>query len=276
MTFPATTRRRLIALDIDGTVLLEDESLSPGVVEAARAAADAGHIVTIATGRSWFGTRSVVERLGISPELIVTANGATIMRRDESAPDSYVRDVVETFDGTAVLTQLEKQLPEANFLVELGDGTRLYNNFVEDWDLSAPNAHHVDIEEMKGREVTRIVVVSDEYASDEFADFVDRMGLHQVSYAVGWSAWLDIAPQGIDKSTALEQVRERLGIARENVIVIGDGRNDIQMLDWARTGGGEAVVMEQAIDEVRAHGNRVTGDVRSGGVAQAIAEILAN
>ncbi|GGF47803.1 haloacid dehalogenase [Microbacterium sorbitolivorans] len=262
--------RFLIALDIDGTVLLEDESLSPGAADAVSAAVEAGHIVTIATGRSWLSTRKVVEWLGISPELIVTANGATIMARDESAPEGYVRDVVETFDATEVLTQLEKHLPEANFLVELGDGTRLYNNFVDDWDLSAPNAHHVDVDEMKGREVTRVVVVSDEHAGDDFAVFVESMGLQQVSYAVGWSAWLDIAPQGIDKSTALEQVRERLGMDPRRVIVIGDGRNDIQMLDWARAGGGEGVVMGQAIDEVRVHGTRVTSTVHEGGVAAAL------
>lgn len=262
--------RRLIALDIDGTVLLEDESLSPGVAEAVSTAVAAGHIVTFATGRSWSGTRKVVEWLGIAPELIVTANGATIMARDDASPEGYVRDVVETFDASEVLAQLEVQLPEANFLVELGDGTRLYNNFVDDWDLSAPNAFHVDIDEMKGRDVTRIVVVSDDHAGDEFASFVDRMGLHQVSYAVGWSAWLDIAPQGIDKSTALEQVRERLGVDPGSVVVIGDGRNDIQMFDWARAGGGEAVVMGQAIDEVRAHGTRMTSTVQEGGVAEAL------
>ncbi|GGO62073.1 haloacid dehalogenase [Microbacterium nanhaiense] len=262
--------RRLIALDIDGTVLLEDESLSPGVAEAVSTAVAAGHIVTFATGRSWSGTRKVVEWLGIAPELIVTANGATIMARDDASPEGYVRDVVETFDASEVLAQLEVQLPEANFLVELGDGTRLYNNFVDDWDLSAPNAFHVDIDEMKGRDVTRIVVVSDDHAGDEFASFVDRMGLHQVSYAVGWSAWLDIAPQGIDKSTALEQVRERLGVDPGSVVVIGDGRNDIQMFDWARAGGGEAVVMGQAIDEVRVHGTRMTSTVQEGGVAEAL------
>jgi hypothetical protein len=128
--------RFLIALDIDGTVLLEDETLSPGVADAVSAAVGAGHIVTIATGRSWLGTRKVVEWLGIAPELIVTANGATIMSRDDDAAEGYRRDTVETFDATEVLSQLERHLPEANFLVELGDGTRLYNNFVDDWDLS--------------------------------------------------------------------------------------------------------------------------------------------
>ncbi|WP_110590563.1 HAD family hydrolase [Microbacterium suaedae] len=266
--------RRLIALDVDGTVMFEDGSFSPGVPEAVRRAADSGHIVTLATGRSWESTHHVLDGLGIDPEYVVTANGATIMERDASQPTAYRRHTIETFDPTDVLTRLEQHLPDANYMVELGDGTRLFNNYMDDWDLSSPGARHVDIAEMKEWEVTRVVVVSPAHESGEFVDFVEGLGLHQVTYAVGWSAWLDIAPEGIDKSTALEQVREMLGIARDRAVVIGDGRNDIQMLDWARTGGGEAVVMGQAVDEVLVHASRVTGTVHEGGVAQALAEIL--
>ncbi|MGO2471589.1 MAG: HAD family hydrolase, partial [Microbacterium gubbeenense] len=131
----------------------------------------------------------------------------------------------------------------------------------------------VDIEEMKGHEVTRVVVVSDDHGGTSFAEFVDKMGLQQVSYSVGWSAWLDIAPQGVDKSTALEHVRELEEISPGNVVVMGDGRNDIQMLDWARESGGEAVVMGQALPEVAVHGSRITASVELGGVAQALDEI---
>ena len=45
---------------------------------------------------------------------------------------------------------------------------------------------------------------------------------YQVSYAVGWTAWLDIAPHGVNKGTALEQVREWLGFAPADVLVIGE------------------------------------------------------
>ncbi len=262
--------RLLIALDIDGTVLLEDETLSPGVVDAVADAASHGHIVTIATGRSWESTHRIVDWLGLDPRFVVTANGATIMERDEQEPTGYRRHIVETFDATEVLDHIERHLPDANYMVELADGSRLFNNFLDDWDLSRPNAHRVEIEEMKGREVTRVVVVSDEHDNGEFADFVENMGLQQVSYSVGWSAWLDIAPHGINKATALEQVRQLLDVAAHRVVVMGDGRNDIQMLDWARDAGGEAVVMGQAIPEVAEHATRVTGSVEDGGVAQAL------
>ncbi|MGO2090545.1 MAG: HAD family hydrolase [Microbacterium gubbeenense] len=265
--------RRLVALDLDGTVLLEDDTLSPGVVDAVRSAESLGHIVTIATGRSWESVGYVLEKLGLSPRHIVTANGATIMTRDDMAPSGYRRDFVETFDATDVLTLIEQHLPDGNYLVELADGSRLFNNRLDDWNLRGPNARQVDIEEMKGHEVTRVVVVSDDHGGTSFAEFVDKMGLQQVSYSVGWSAWLDIAPQGVDKSTALEHVRELEEISPGNVVVMGDGRNDIQMLDWARESGGEAVVMGQALPEVAVHGSRITASVELGGVAQALDEI---
>ena len=58
--------RLLIVLDIDGTVLLEDETLSPGVVEAVEDAGEAGHEVMIATGRSWAGHREDARRRSTS------------------------------------------------------------------------------------------------------------------------------------------------------------------------------------------------------------------
>lgn len=274
MTQPvAVDERLLIALDVDGTVLLEDETFSPGVQEAVRRATEGGHIVTLATGRSWDATHPVLDWLEVEPDYVVTANGATIMERDTSQPTDYRRHTIETFDPSDVLTHLEQHLPDANYLVELADGARLYSAYVDDWGLSRPNSHHATLDEMKEHAVTRVVVVSPDHDNGEFVDFVERMGLHQVSYSVGWSAWLDIAPQGIDKSTALEQVREMLGVPRERVVVVGDGRNDIQMLDWARSGGGEAVVMGQAVPEVREHASRVTGTVQAGGVAQALTAI---
>ncbi|WP_166315879.1 HAD-IIB family hydrolase [Microbacterium excoecariae] len=264
---------RLVALDIDGTVLLEDESFSPGVESAVSEAVRRGHIVTLATGRSWEATHPVLVRLGLDPEFVVSANGATIMERDPAEKTGYRRHTIETFQPAEVLTHLEQHLPDANYMVELGDGTRLFTSFMDDWDLSRPNARQATIAEMKEHEVTRVVVVSPDHDNGQFVDFVEEMGLHQVSYAVGWSAWLDIAPQGIDKSTALEQVRGMLGLPRESVVVMGDGRNDIQMLEWARDGGGAAVVMGQAVPEVAECGSFLTGDVHEGGVAQAFARL---
>ena len=257
--------RMLIVLDIDGTVLLEDESLSPGVVEAVAHAQDAGHEVMIATGRSWEGTRGILRVLELAPEYVVCSNGAVVLKRVDAEELIYERWHVETFDPSEVLTLLREHLPQARYLVELPDGVRLYTEYLEDWNLV--HARRVPFEELGRQRVCRVVVVSPEQDEQDYLELVRDIGLHEVSYAVGWTAWLDIAPQGVDKSTGLERVRAELGIEAENVLVIGDGRNDVGMFRWALEHGGRAVAMEQGPQEVRDAAVETTGSVQAGGVA---------
>jgi len=101
---------------------------------------------------------------------------------------------------------------------------------------------------------------------------VERMGLHKVSYNVGWTAWLDIAPDGVNKSTALERVRALLDIPRSRVMAVGDGRNDIEMLEWA-SAEGRGVAMGQAPVEVVAVANETTETDLNAGVARVLASI---
>ncbi len=260
--------RLLIALDIDGTVLLEDESLSPGVLEAVAHAQRVGHEVMLATGRSWEGTRGILHVLGLEPEYVVCSNGAVIMRRhggDLADETRYDRFHVETFDPTEVLHLLRTHLPDAKYMVELADGRRLYTEAMDDWNLTA--AARVSFEDLAAQPVCRVVVVSPDDTDDDFVGLVSRIGLNKVSYAVGWSAWLDIAPQGVDKSTALERVRVLLGIDPAHVLVMGDGRNDVGMFRWAREHGGRAIAMAQGPEEVLREASETTSSVHAGGVA---------
>lgn len=260
----ARVERMLIALDIDGTVLLEDDTLSPGVVDAVAHAQSVGHEVMLATGRSWDSTHTIMDRLGIRPEYAVCSNGAIVMRRDGDGGD-YRRAHVETFDPSEVLTLLGEHLAGAHFLVELPDGKRLFTDYLDDWNLEGAN--EVTFAELSGQPVCRVVVVAPEQTDQDFLELVERIGLTQVSYAIGWTAWLDIAPKGVDKSTALELVRGWLGIAPERVLVMGDGRNDIEMMQWAVRNGGRAIAMHQGPPEVHAAAGEVGLSVTEGGVA---------
>jgi len=127
-------------------------------------------------------------------------------------------------------------------------------------------ADRVSFEELSANPVSRVVVVSEQNTDEDFVDLVSRIGLNKVSYAVGWSAWLDIAPQGVDKATGLELVRDWLGVEPQNVVVIGDGRNDIGMFRWARAHGGRAIAMGQGPDEVLSEASELTASVTEGGV----------
>ena len=254
----------LVALDVDGTILHEDESIDERVADAITSARERGHEVTLATGRSWSTTAPVLQRLGLMPEYVVCANGAITMRRDDAASDGYVREHVETFDPTRVLERIRAFLPSGRFMVELPDGYRLYTEGMTDWNLE--NAREVSFEGLLDHRATRVVVVSPDHELEDFLRIVEEMGLHQVSYAIGWTAWLDIAPDGVSKATALERVRGWLDVPAERVLAVGDGRNDLEMFAWAGAAG-RSVAMGQAPAEVIAAASETADDVAHAGLA---------
>ena len=263
------TGRWLVGLDVDGTILLPDDSFSPGADAAIARLRDAGHEVTLATGRSWSATQPIIERLGIRPEFVVCSNGAVLMRRTDAG--DYLRHIVETFDPSVVLGLLEEHLPVARYMVELGDGTRLYTDSMDEWNLE--NGRRVPFEELSHQPVSRVVVISPGHEEEDFHRLVAQAGLNDVSYAIGWTAWLDIAPKGVDKGTAMERVRAHFELPGERVLVAGDGRNDIGMFEWAVRIGGRAAAMGQAPEEVKAVAGEVTGDMDEGGLAPVLGSI---
>lgn len=257
----------LVALDVDGTILHEDETLSPNVVAAIQSARDAGHLVTLATGRAWEHSRPILTALDIQPEYVVCANGAVILRRDPSDPEGYRRELVETFDPMPVLRRIKDALPDGRFMVEDEVGRRFYTEGMHEWNLDG--ATMVEFEGLGEVVATRVVCVSPDHSVDEFLRVVESAGLHQVSYSIGWTAWLDIAPEGVNKGTALEHVREWLGVPQQRVFVAGDGRNDIEMFEWAAQHG-RSVAMGQAPAEVTEVATEITGTVTDDGLATAL------
>lgn len=260
----------LVALDVDGTVIHEDETLTAVVTDAIARVRDAGHIVTLATGRSWETTRPILDALGLEPEYVVSANGAITMKRDPDVDGGYRREFVETFDPGPVLARIRDGLPDGRFMVEDATGRRFYTEGMQDWNLQ--NATRVDFDDLANTPVTRVVVVSPGHEPDEFVALIESLGLHQVSYAIGWTAWLDIAPDGVNKGTALARVCDILGIPRERVLAVGDGRNDIEMFEWVREGG-RAVAMGQAPVEVKAAANEITDPVLEDGLVPALEQL---
>ncbi len=255
----------LIALDIDGTLLREDGTLTDAVIAAVQRVRDLGHHVTLATGRSVSMTMPILDRLGIGPAYVVCGNGAITLERDPTAPTGYRRERVETFDPTEVLRTISGALVDANYAVEDANGMYRFTGSFPDGTLGAVS-EKVPFEDLLGVPATRVVVISPGHAIEDFLTIVERMGLHKVSYNVGWTAWLDIAPDGVNKATALEWMRERLEVPRSRVLAIGDGRNDVDMLEWA-SDGGRGVAMGQAPDEVREVANELTGTDLDDGAA---------
>lgn len=265
--------RHIIALDLDGTVLDHDpdpqvELIAPDLAEAIRALHRAGHEVVVSTGRSVDSTLPVVEELRIQPEWVICCNGAVTLKRDPLADRAYRREYVEAFDPTEVLQRIRTHLVSAAFALERPDGTFLFTEEIPAGTLPSTQKR-VRFEELLGVQTTRVVVFSPDHHLQEFLDVVQSMGLDNVAYSVGYTSWLDIAPFGVTKASALEVVAAQVGIDRSRVFAAGDGQNDIDMLRWAAKYG-DAVAMGQANDDVRAAASRVTGTVSEGGLLAAL------
>jgi hydroxymethylpyrimidine pyrophosphatase-like HAD family hydrolase len=270
MSHTRTVAESLVALDVDGTLMSYDGVISPGVRDAVRAVRDAGAHVVLATGRSAVSVVPVARDLGLDTGWVVASNGAVTLRLDPALDGGYEVTEAIRFDPEPVLRVLRLEMPDALYAVEdVGTGFRVSAPFPEH-ELDG-NHRVVSFEELCSEPVTRVVMRDPHGTPQEFHALVERVGLHEVSYAVGWSAWLDLSPGGVSKGTALEELRRALGVEPFATVAVGDGNNDLEMLRWAARG----VAMGHAAEPVRAAADEVTGTIEDDGALAVLRSLLA-
>jgi len=261
---------RLVALDIDGTLLkwvegqTEDyETIPDAVYAAVHRALDAGAHIVLASGRSPHGMTRIADLLDIPREeadqlWIVASNGAVVFRYP---PMEVVHE--ETFDAAPAVAAVLEHHPHALVAVEerVVGGYRVNRVFPEG-EISGEQII-TDVDDIVGEPVSRVIIRDPAATADDFIELAARLGLHGTDYVVGWTAWMDLSPVGVSKASGLQHVCDRLGLHAGDVLAIGDGRNDIEMLRWA----GRGVAMGQAVDEVKAAADDVTVSVHDEGAA---------
>jgi len=266
---PNNNNKLMIALDVDGTLVDHDGHMSPAVRSAAQAVVASGHDVMIATGRSLNATLPIIQQIGLERGYAVCCNGGVTLRLDPSLEKGYEIIHKATFDPAPALKALRERLPNAKYALEDEDGNFLSTERFQDASFGVESIG-VDFQTMLDSTAVRVVVFSSENTSDEFNEAIRHIGLSGVTYSVGWTAWLDIAAEGVTKASALEALRHKLGTDLANTVAVGDGRNDIEMLTWA----GRGVAMGQAPDEVIAVADEVTASVLDDGAAQVLRSLL--
>lgn len=261
---------RLVGLDIDGTLMHWGGSISDAVVEAVEKVRMCRTHVVLATGRTIIGTMPVAERLGIRRGWAVCANGAVTVRLNPASPGGY--DIVEkvTFDPTAALELIREEMPDAFFAVEdLGVGFRVNREFPMG-ELDGRQIVVDSFEELSTHEVTRVVIRKPDADVSHFDALVRQIGLSDVTYAVGYSAWLDLTPPNVTKASALESLRRQLGVYPDHTVAVGDGYNDVDMLRWA----GTSAAMGNAPGVVRDVAEQVLGSVDEDGVLPLLESLI--
>lgn len=274
---------RLIALDMDGTLLLSDHRTLPQEnIEAIRRADAAGIRVCICTGRMLEDASDFIHRLDL-PCMIIAANGARAS--DGPLPEGHVllRRSFAPADAHRVLDAL---LPfglmvngfEDGLVSTVQDGTgRIYH--LAERGLMPARYGAQALRAAADRGLMKIFAVGrttgtgdDDDARIAAAREAVRAAMPQAQITSSAPGNLEIMPEGVSKGTALAAVAQQMGLTREHVMAVGDAANDIPMLEYAV----HSVAMGNATPDVLVACRYRTATNDEMGVARIIDRVLSD
>ena len=267
---PDDPSKVLVALDVDGT-LVTANGASENVRRTVASSIEAGINVVIATGRGVAATRSVFQELELPSGFSVSSNGAQIVRWERAQDGRHVYEKLsETyFDPRAAVQAVLGAIPGTILGADGGDERMRVNQYFPPGELASVEDLH-ELEELLSFPTLRMVVRAPWLTRVEFEDALTSVDLSSVECAIGWTSWADLTAHGTTKAKGLETLVSDLGIDRRGTIAVGDGTNDIAMLEWAAHG----VAMGTATPDIIAAANTTTGAVDHDGAAAVLDALL--
>ncbi len=252
---------KIIALDLDDTLLDEKRSITPGVRQAIADAAAAGIIVVIASGRMLPSAMPIHKSLGLDTPLIC-CNGAFVCQ--PNGEEIFRCPIDRETSGKVVQyardngIYIQYYVGNDYFFEENGEESQLYEN------LSSIKGVFID-------DLTAIQTGSDKLLMiglpnmDKELEEVKR-AFPELSIARSKPFYVEINHPGATKGAALKALADHYGFSRDQVMAIGDGTNDLPMLEYA----GLSVAMGNAPEQVKNACKYITASCNEDGVAKAI------
>ncbi len=268
---------RLIALDIDGTLLDSRWQLPEANRAAIAEAARRGIEVALVTGRRYDFAMPVAQQLDSALTLIVS-NGALIRSKEGRThlrhllPKQTAAQVLhltpEWREGAAVIFDRERENQLMLESLDPDDSLRYayYSRNLEFIGLARPLESCLTEDPIQVMLSGRIAAMREAEARLRAADFAAKFRLAVTSYEHKDFAMIDVIPAGCSKGSSLAEWAALRGITREEILAIGDNHNDLEMLTYA----GIPVVMGNGVPELKTYGWHVTGTNDENGVALAI------
>lgn len=257
---------KLVALDVDGT-LLNKELRIPDVTKEAVAAAKArGVNFAIVTGRMYQSAIPLAQELGLENMPLVAYNGAMI-REYPSGRTIYHEPVpLEVCKALAAFCEarnlhLQAYVDDELYVPDLGPGTQRYIG------VAKVKPHSVGSLFLWLQEPsTKLLIIEDPEKITAIQEEVRELVGPSVNVAQSYPDFLEIVNSKVNKGTALEALARSLGLEREEVMAVGDGMNDMDMINWA----GTSFAIAHAPEALRRAATYVTTAGAGDGVAEAL------
>ena len=250
---------KLIAVDIDGTLLNNKREVTSEVFSAVQDAKAAGVKIVIATGRPIPGVRNLLEELHLNEpgNYVITFNGGLV--QDTVTGEEYIKEPLSYEDYLDIECLSRKLGVHMHAITK--DGIYTANRNIGKYTVYEAGLVNMPVyyrtpEEMVDKEIVKIMYkLYDKYTLVKSAPF-----------------YLEIVKKNVNKGAAVVHLAEKLGLTKEETMAIGDEENDRSMLEVV----GNPVVMENGTDELKKIAKYITKSNDESGVAYAIREWVLN
>lgn len=259
---------KLLVLDLDGTVLRGDGSLSDALMDAIREVRGLGITVMLATGRMVRSAEPAWLQLGLGPGPLIAYNGSMVVEMPRKNPWfswHLTDDVAQVVINEAL---------DADILTQVYVGNELWLSKEDERAQHYIRVNHIPGEVKSRNSILKWPSPPIKLLLQDDSDKLDQFRAHISQTVLGLQGrifksqadYLEIVPAGVGKGPALAKVAKRLHIDPQEIMAIGDAENDVDMLRLAGLG----VAMGQAPDFVKQAADVVTRSVEEDGAAYAI------
>lgn len=253
---------KLIAVDMDGTLLNDKKEITIPTLKKINQILDNGYVFCLSTGRPYAGVKKYCDLFNKDIPLILY-NGALVKfsKQDKvllsckltSDQAKRIIDIINKYNGTFIFWSNEKL-----YINKVNDFTKKYYtiSLVEPILLTSDVIIPYD-------DITKIIWIED---SDKLIEYQKTVlkDLSDVNFFTSQPYFLEFVSKGISKAKALEMIGNYYHLKKEEIIAVGDGCNDILMLEYAGLG----VAMENASDAVKEKADYVTSSNEEDGVLE--------
>ena len=263
---------KLIASDMDGTLLTDGKQITDRTLSAVRAAENAGMIFTLCTGRSYSGIKEYVEKLRPSVPLI-TFNGAMIVSPegdllyDRPMNPSYAMQIYRAAENEdTTLKVWSRGILYAN---RINEATMYYRSTCPDAEFHILG-DEPSMKRVAEQGISKMLIIDTKERINGFLSGMCKTLGDGVRYFRSTPIYLEFVEKSVSKGSALLRLCEMLGVDPAQTVAFGDEENDRPMLRAAGLG----VAMDNAVPEIKAEADAVTSSNEEDGVAEFIEYLL--
>lgn len=266
---------RLVATDLDGTLLRSDKTISADTYRVIHDLTDAGVMFVPASGRQFYSMTRVLRQLDFAGTL-VSANGAIGV----TLPDERVRFSVElqVEPMRRIINALKAEVPQLRIAAVRDIGRVLLGEYgyVElmrpgDHDRGDQGVPEASLDEVLSEPSVKLVARAPGWSIPDLHALADSFAVPGVTITDAGAPFIEILGEGVNKSTGLQRLCELEGIDASEVMAFGDWVNDVEMLEWAGVG----VAVADAHPAALAAADRVTTSNDEDGVGIVLKELVA-